>query len=91
MSYTKPKTLTQSGAYILDELNPDAPSAAETEGQWIMVMNRLRGKDEPWGLDTAYSVTELGAEEAMQRALDKMETYATRWPTLECRLQGGEW
>jgi hypothetical protein len=61
------------------------------KGQWIMVMNRLRGKDEPWGLDTAYSVTELGAKEAMQRALDKMETYATRWPTLECRLQGGEW
>ena len=29
MSYTKPKMLDQSGAYILDELNPDAPSAAE--------------------------------------------------------------
>ena len=87
MSNTKPKMLDQSGTYILDELNPDAPS----KEQWIMVMNRLRGKDEPWGLDTAYSVTELGAKEAMQRALDKMETYATRWPMLECRLQGGEW
>ena len=29
MSYTKPKMLDQSGVYILDELNPDAPSAAE--------------------------------------------------------------
>jgi hypothetical protein len=29
MSYTKPKMLDQSGTYILDELNPDAPSAAE--------------------------------------------------------------
>ena len=29
MSYTKAKMFDQSGIYILDELNPDAPSAEE--------------------------------------------------------------
>jgi len=63
---------------------------SEKKEQWIMVMNRLKGEGE-FGLDTAYSVTHLGAKEAMRRAQEKMEHGVKMFSNLEFRLQGGEW
>jgi len=63
---------------------------SEKKEQWIMVMNRLKGEGE-FGLDTAYSVTHLGAKEAMRRAQEKMNCGAKTFRNLEFRLQGGEW
>jgi len=63
---------------------------SEKKHQWIMVMNRLKGEGE-FGLGTAYSVTQLGAEEAMRRAQKEMDYGAKTFRNLEFRLQGGEW
>ena len=59
--------------------------------QWIMVMHKLRGKDTEYGMEIAYSITQLGAEEAMRRAQNTMEHNAAIFKNLRYKLQGGEW
>lgn len=59
--------------------------------QWIMVMNKHRGIDQEYGLEIAYSITQLGAEEAMRRAQNMMERNAALFKDLQYKLQGGEW
>ena len=86
MSNTKPKMLDQSGTYILDEMNPDAPS----KEQWIMVTHRLRGTDEPFVMGHAWSVTKLGAKEALQRAQDELARVGRCLPNIEARIEGDE-
>ena len=86
MSNTKPKMLNQSGTYVLDELNPDARS----KEQWIMVTHRLRGTDEPFVMGHAWSVTKLGAKEALQRAQDELDRVGRCLPNIEARIEGDE-
>lgn len=59
--------------------------------QWIMVMHKLRGKDNEYGMEIAYSITQLGAEEALRRAQNTLEHKAAMFRNLQYKLQGGEW
>ena len=86
MSNTKPKMLNQSGTYVLDELNPDARS----KEQWIMVTHRMRDTDEPFVMGHAWSVTKLGAKEALQRAQDELDRVGRHLPNIEARIEGDE-
>lgn len=58
--------------------------------QWIMVTHRLRGTDEPFVMGHAWSVTKLGAKEALQRAQDELARVGKCLPNIEARIEGDE-
>tara|TARA_R100001082_G_C4343402_1_gene151170 strand:- start:140 stop:439 length:300 start_codon:yes stop_codon:yes gene_type:complete len=65
------------------------PAAKE---QWIMVTHRRTWvKDDPFSLGTAFSVTKLGAREALEQAQDLLAHSRLNFSNLEFRLEGGEW
>lgn len=60
--------------------------------QWIMVTHRRTWvEDDPFVLGTAFSVTKLGAEKALDQAQDLLAYSRLNFSNLEFRLEGGEW
>lgn len=62
----------------------------EKKEQWITVTHRLRGTDEPFVMGHAWSVTQLGAKEALQRAQDELARVGRCLPNIEARIEGDE-
>jgi len=58
--------------------------------QWIMVTHRLRGTDEQFAMGRAWSVTKLGAKEALQRAQEELDRVSRNLPNIEARIEGDE-
>ena len=63
---------------------------SEKKEQWIMVTHRLRGTDEQFAMAHAWSVTKLGAKEALQRAQEELDRVGRHLPNIEARIEGGE-
>jgi len=59
--------------------------------QWIMVMNRDKRIICDWGMEVAFSATELGFSEALQKALDFKKENENKWSNMEYKIDGGEW
>jgi len=62
----------------------------EEKQQWIMVTHRLRGTDGQFAMGHAWSVTKLGAKEALQRAQEELARVERCLPNIEARLEGDE-
>jgi len=58
--------------------------------QWVMVMSKAPFQKE-FGMDKGFSITELGAKTAMEKAQSYMEEQSNMFRDFEFFLQGGEW
>jgi hypothetical protein len=63
---------------------------ASMKQQWIMVMSKHSTKKH-FGMNKSFSVTILGAKEAMEKANLYMEEQSNMFKDFEFKLQGGEW
>ena len=58
--------------------------------QWIMVTARPLGTDEQFAMAHCWSVTKLGAKEALQRAQKELDRVGRHLPNIEARIEGDE-
>ena len=58
--------------------------------QWIMVMSKAPHQKD-FGMTRGFSITSLGAEQAMERANSYIAEQSNMFKDFEFKLQGGEW
>ena len=58
--------------------------------QWIMVMSKAPYQKD-FGMNKGFSITSLGAKQAMEQAQSYMEEQSDMFKDFEFKLQGGEW
>ena len=62
----------------------------EEKQHWSRGTHRLRGTDEQCAMGPAWSVTKLGAKEALQRAQEELDRVGRHLPNIEARIEGDE-
>ncbi len=58
--------------------------------QWIMVMSKAPHQKD-FGMTISFSITILGAEQAMERANSYIAEQSNMFRDFEFKFQGGEW
>ena len=64
---------------------------ADKTEMWVMVKCRDKRIICDWGLDTAWSATQLGFQEALRKAMEYKESEEKMWSNMEYMIDGGEW